>query len=93
MIRKRSPSVAVVAPVFNEKKGIETFVSELLEVLGSLPEVGKTVLVLVDDGSSDGTSELLDALVEEQPGVMTVLHLSLLTWIPTSRMTHRLFPP
>jgi len=74
--RKRAPSVSVVAPVYNESEGIVSFVNEVRHALGALPEAGRTGIVVVDDGSTDGSSELLDELAEQYPGELTVVHLS-----------------
>jgi glycosyltransferase involved in cell wall biosynthesis len=49
---------SVVIPVFNERKTLET----LLERVAAAPF--KKELVVVDDGSTDGSRELLNSLVE-----------------------------
>lgn len=71
MARQR---VSVVAPVYNEREGIERFFTELMAVLASLPY--DLTVVLVDDGSTDGTAEVLDRLHDAHPDQLTVLHLS-----------------
>ncbi len=71
MTRKR---ITVVAPAYNEVEGIEHFVESLLAVLDTLPY--NSAILLVDDGSSDGTLERLDALQAGYPGRIGVLHLS-----------------
>jgi polyisoprenyl-phosphate glycosyltransferase len=69
--RKR---LSVVAPVYNEVEGIAHFVASLLDVLGRLPYDFE--IVLVDDGATDGTGDLLDRLQAQHPGRLTVIHLS-----------------
>jgi dolichol-phosphate hexosyltransferase len=50
--------LTIVMPVFNERDTVEEAVQSVLSV--ELP-VDRVELVIVDDGSTDGTSELLDA--------------------------------
>lgn len=53
-------NIAIVAPCFNEEEGLERFVGRLEKAVHGVPGVSFTVL-LVDDGSSDGTWELIRA--------------------------------
>lgn len=69
--RKR---ITVVAPAFNEAEGIAHFVDSLLGVLEALPY--DFTILLVDDGSTDGTHERLEALRAAHPDRIGVLHLS-----------------
>lgn len=57
------PRLSVVIPVYNEAKWIEAI---LRKVLASAVEVEKEVLV-VDDGSTDGTREILARLRQQWP--------------------------
>lgn len=57
--------VSVVIPVFNERRTVETLLRKVAEV-GLRKEV-----IVVDDGSSDGTRDLLPEL--EQAGLIDVL--------------------
>lgn len=59
--------ISVVAPVFNERENLRPLVDELLAVLRAAGEPFE--IVLVDDGSKDGSSELIDALSTEHPEV------------------------
>jgi len=51
--RRRAPSLSVVAPVYNEEECIEEFLTRTLEVIQKLKV--PTEILLIDDGSSDGT--------------------------------------
>ncbi|MDZ4805365.1 MAG: glycosyltransferase family 2 protein [Candidatus Eisenbacteria bacterium] len=61
--------VSIIIPVYNESKTVREIVRRVLEapVLGLERE-----LILVDDGSSDGTPEILKQL--EGPGVRVIRH-------------------
>jgi len=73
---KREVTLSVVAPVFNEATGVDRFVEEVREALGGLDLNGRWELVLVDDGSTDGTAERLDAIAGTYADDTLVLHLS-----------------
>jgi len=62
--------VSVVAPVFDERDNLGPLVDELLAVFGALPV--RVEIVLVDDGSRDGSSEVVDALASAHPEVRAV---------------------
>lgn len=60
--------LSVVAPVFEEEALVEAFHERVATVLGDLP----FELVLVDDGSRDGTPALLAALAARDPRTRVV---------------------
>ena len=63
--------VSVVAPAYDEADLIATFVQRTLAAL----EGEQAELVVVDDGSRDGTGDLLDDLAAREPR-LRVVHLS-----------------
>src|SRR5665213_3360638 len=68
----RTPTLlSVVAPVFNEEELVEEFVTRTRAAVADYD----FELVLVNDGSSDRTPELLDRLAASDPRVR-VIHLS-----------------
>jgi glycosyltransferase involved in cell wall biosynthesis len=59
----------VIVPVFNER----ATAAALLERVLAAPPAGKQILV-VDDGSTDGTRDLLAAFVAQHPEVQLIFH-------------------
>src|SRR3712207_2948076 len=64
--------LSVVAPMHNEEGTVEAFYDR---VRTAVEGIGPFELVIVDDGSTDGTGELLDRLASSDPRV-AVVHLS-----------------
>ncbi|HRI03676.1 MAG TPA: glycosyltransferase family 2 protein [Pyrinomonadaceae bacterium] len=63
------PSVSIVIPAFNESERIVAPLRTILEFV----EAGETAyeVIVVDDGSSDDTSEVARRIFAERPGVAT----------------------
>jgi glycosyltransferase involved in cell wall biosynthesis len=66
----RPVEVTVVAPVFNERENLKPLVDEILAVLR--PSAISFEILLVDDGSKDGSSEEIDRLSREHTEVRGV---------------------
>jgi dolichol-phosphate mannosyltransferase len=62
-----TPNVLVVTPTYNERENLPILVD------GVLSRPGFQILV-VDDGSPDGTGKLADELAARHPGRLSVLH-------------------
>jgi len=62
------PTLTVVTPCYNEAAGIDAFYRQLRDVLDGMPRLTGRI-VFVDDGSTDGTLEKLDAIARRDPGV------------------------
>jgi len=58
----------VIVPTDNEKENLEPLVTRLLALPVSLG------VIIVDDGSPDGTGEIADRLAAENPGRVQVIH-------------------
>lgn len=65
------PSVAVAIPAYNEAEGIAGFVLEIESALS--PHVRSLRFIVVDDSSTDGTREVLDALRPELRGTLELV--------------------
>ena len=68
------PELSVVVLAFNEVDNLRQALDELLAELARLGRPWE--LIIVDDGSSDGTSALADRLADERWGVRVVHHPS-----------------
>lgn len=64
--------LTIVVPVYNEREGLEGTVQDLLRVTAGMQE--ETEIIIVDDGSDDGTGEILDRLAAD--GSMRVVRHS-----------------
>lgn len=65
-----APTVSIIVPVYNEK---DVLGDVLAQVRSAARALGGELLV-VDDGSTDGTRELLDAFERSDPGVHLIRH-------------------
>ena len=61
------PLVSIIAPVFNEEAVIDEFVARLRAVVDGLRERYEFEIILVDDGSRDGSLARLKALAGPEP--------------------------
>jgi glycosyltransferase involved in cell wall biosynthesis len=64
------PKLSVVVPVYNEAESLPTLYEELVKALESQP--GGVEFVLVDDGSTDGSLELMRAMERDDPRMRVV---------------------
>jgi glycosyltransferase involved in cell wall biosynthesis len=68
----RLESLSVFFPVYNERDNIVPLVREALEVLPGIAR--RFEVILVDDGSTDGSSELVDELAHNHAGLVRAVH-------------------
>ena len=65
--------LTIALPAYDEIASLEGVVCEARDVLATIDHSGSEILI-VDDGSTDGTSALADQLVARYPGVRVVHH-------------------
>jgi dolichol-phosphate mannosyltransferase len=66
----RTPALSIVLPVYNEAESLPPLWQELL---GVLPDLAESVeVIFVDDGSTDGSAEILQRLAKEDPRVRLI---------------------
>jgi len=75
MTNATQPWISVVVPIKDERDNLLALTDQLLKVLQSREESKAAAyeIIYVDDGSTDGSSEILDRLAAEHPAV-DVLH-------------------
>jgi glycosyltransferase involved in cell wall biosynthesis len=65
-----APALSIVLPVYNEAESLGPLWQELCETMPSLAE--SVEVIFVDDGSTDGSAEILQRLVKEDPRVRLI---------------------
>jgi glycosyltransferase involved in cell wall biosynthesis len=65
-------ALSIVIPAYNEVHSLSQLVAGIVAVIERLP-LASWEIVLVDDGSTDGTTALMARLAAERPGVKAVL--------------------
>lgn len=68
--RKSRPTVDIVIPVFNEASIVEKTHANLRSVIGKLPQT--FTIYYVNDGSTDGTSEVLASLAKRDRNIRII---------------------
>jgi len=80
MAAPERPAVSFVVPCHNEELVVEATTQALLELLAQQSDIGRcgvgSLVLLVDDGSSDGTWALVEQLAQQYPGQVAGLRLS-----------------
>jgi glycosyltransferase involved in cell wall biosynthesis len=71
MIETAIKKLSIIIPVFNEKDTILQIIEDIQNV--TLPEAVEKELIIVDDGSSDGTKGLLETL-DHQDNIRIFYH-------------------
>ena len=66
-----APQLSVVAPVWNEAETLPLFYARCRNVLDALVE--RWELVLIDDGSADGSREVMETLSNSDPRVRALI--------------------
>ena len=64
-----SNTISIIIPVYNEKESLEELYAEIRAATGSF---SKREVLFIDDGSTDGTTELLQTMAEEYPDVTLI---------------------
>ncbi len=65
-------SLTVACPAFNEEDALETVVRECIEQVPSFADDFE--ILLVDDGSTDRTAEIMDSLARRDPRIRVIHH-------------------
>jgi len=66
-----SPEISIIVPIYNEAPNVKALVEQTLDVMRPL---GRSFeLILIDDGSTDGSHELLRAVKRDHPELRVIL--------------------
>ena len=65
-----NPELSIVVPIYNEGENVESLVRPVEKVMGSLGRSWE--LIFVDDGSTDGTFEKLQAICQTQKAIRVI---------------------
>lgn len=71
---KRASSISVVFPAFNEEANIELSIVAARRAMSRFFDEDKIEIIVVDDGSTDGTRKVLDRLGARYPNVKPIHH-------------------
>ena len=66
------PAISIVLPCFNEAESLRPLLEEFIAVLGAM-ELSYEIIV-VDDGSTDGSPQHIIKLATEMPGLRLITH-------------------
>ncbi|MBD3276488.1 MAG: glycosyltransferase, partial [Candidatus Marinimicrobia bacterium] len=72
--KSNHPLLSVIVPVFNEEEILETNLNKLQDYLSALTESYSWEIIIVNDGSDDGTRDIADQFASMYPEGVTVIH-------------------
>ena len=67
----KSPSLSILVPLYNEEEFIAPLLEKVLSV--RLPEGMEKEIIVVDDGSNDGSAEVVEGFVARYPSVVRLI--------------------
>lgn len=70
----KKPAISIIAPIYNEVGNIPELYKRIRSVMEQTAETWE--LVLVNDGSTDGSTEVLDDLFQQDPVHVRVIHFA-----------------
>ena len=74
-INLKQPLVSIILPAFNEEAILENNVSLLYDYLETLEGLYAWEIIIVNDGSTDNTRSIADALAESKPNLSAYHHI------------------
>ena len=68
----KARSVSVVVPVYNEYESLRSLRNALRQVSKDTPQIGPLHIIFVDDGSTDGSWQIIAKMAKEDPDVTSI---------------------
>jgi len=69
--QQAKPKYSIIAPVFNESESLNVFYDEICSVMNSTKQSWE--LILVDDGSTDGSTDQITSLAKKENNVLPII--------------------
>ena len=63
--------ISIISPVYNESDNIEIFINKVFQVMGESSRNWE--LIIIDDGSTDGSRDILKKLSKDKPELRALL--------------------
>tara|TARA_B100000003_G_scaffold52677_1_gene46382 strand:+ start:1229 stop:2197 length:969 start_codon:yes stop_codon:yes gene_type:complete len=63
--------ISIISPVYNESDNIEIFINKVFQIMGESSRNWE--LIIIDDGSTDGSRDILKKLSKEKPELRALL--------------------
>ncbi|ODR96809.1 hypothetical protein AUC71_04390 [Methyloceanibacter marginalis] len=69
---KTAKSISVVIPVFNERESLLSLKEALRSVAQDSPEIGSLRIIFIDDGSTDGSWQIIADMAKDDPEITSI---------------------
>ncbi len=70
----RAVTLSVFFPVYNERENLWDTVDRTIATLDESPFVSEYEIILVDDGSTDGSGTLAELIARNRPSIRVIHH-------------------
>lgn len=70
--KTKAPRVTVVIPVYNERDSLRSLKDALRQFSEGAPQVGPLHIIFVDDGSTDGSWQIIADMAKEDPAITSI---------------------
>ena len=71
-VHPKTSSISVVVPVYNEHESLRSLRDAVRQVSEDLPQVGPLHIIFVDDGSTDGSWQIIADMAKDDPNITSI---------------------
>ena len=71
-VHPKTSSISVVVPVYNEHESLRSLRNAVRQVSEDLPQVGPLHIIFVDDGSTDGSWQIIADMAKDDPNITSI---------------------